>query len=151
MPTIAQALSDDEVQSAAAYFASLKARPWLRVIETDTVPKSYVALGNIRLRLPDGGVEPIGNRIVELPEDEQAALNRDPKSGFVAYVPMGSVAKGKALVATGDGKTTKCAICHGETLKGLGIAAPIAGRHANYIVRQLYFSKTAAARGRRRR
>lgn len=139
MSTIAQALSDDEVQSAAEYFASLKARPWLHVIETDTVPKTYVAPGNIRLKLPDGGAEPIGNRIVELPEDEKAALNRDPKSGFVAYVPMGSVAKGKTLVATGDGKATKCAICHGETLKGLGITPPIAGRHANYIVRQLYF------------
>lgn len=147
MPIIAQALSDDEVQSAAAYFASLKARPWLRVIETNTVPKTYVALGNIRLKLPDGGAEPIGNRIVELPEDEKAALNRDPKSGFVAYVPMGSIAKGEVLVATGDARTTKCAICHGETLKGLGIAPPIAGRHANYIVRQLYFFQDGSRSG----
>jgi cytochrome c553 len=85
------------------------------------------------------GTEPIGSRIVALPEDEEAALNRDPKSRFVAYVPTGSVAKGEALVATGDGKTTKCAICHGATLTGLGVAPPIAGRHANYIVRQLCF------------
>jgi cytochrome c553 len=147
MPSIAQALPDDEVQSAAAYFASLKARPWVRVVETDAVPKTYVAPGNIRLALPDGGTEPIGSRIVELPEDEEAALNRNPKSGFVAYVPTGSVAKGKALVATGDGKTTKCAICHGATLKGLGIAPPIAGRHANYMVRQLYFFQDGSRSG----
>jgi cytochrome c553 len=147
MPSIAQALPDDEVQSAAAYFASLKARPWVRVVETDAVPKTYVAPGNIRLTLPDGGTEPIGSRIVELPEDEEAALNRNPKSGFVAYVPTGSVAKGKALVATGDGKTTKCAICHGATLKGLGIAPPIAGRHANYMVRQLYFFQDGSRSG----
>jgi cytochrome c553 len=147
MPSIAQALPDDEVQSAAAYFASLKARPWVRVVETDAVPKTYVAPGNIRLALPDGGTEPIGSRIVELPEDEEAALNRNPKSGFVAYVPTGSVAKGKALVATGDGKTTKCAICHGATLKGLGIAPPIAGRHANYMVRQLYFFQDSSRSG----
>jgi cytochrome c553 len=147
MPAIAQALSDDEVQSAAAYFASLKARPWVRIVETDTVPKTYVAPGNIRLKRPDGGTEPIGSRIVELPEDEEAALNRDPKSGFVAYVPTESLAKGEALVATGDGKTTQCAICHGETLKGLGDAPPIAGRHANYIVRQLYFFQDGSRSG----
>ncbi len=147
MPAIAEALSDDEVQSAAAYFASLKARPWVRIVETDTVPKTYVAPGNIRLKLPEGGTEPIGSRIVELPEDEEAALIRNPQSGFVAYVPTGSIAKGKALVSTGDGKTTQCAICHGETLKGLGDAPPIAGRHANYIVRQLYFFQDGSRSG----
>jgi cytochrome c553 len=75
------------------------------------------------------------------------ALNRDPKSGFVAYVPTESVAKGEALVGTGDGKTTQCAICHGETLKGLGDAPHIAGRHANYIVRQLYFFQDGSRSG----
>ena len=147
MPTISQALSDDEVQSAASYFASLQARPWVRVIETDTVPKTYVAPGNIRLKLPNGGTEPIGGRIVELPEDEEAALNRNPRSGFVAYVPTGSIAKGKTLVSTGDDKTTQCAVCHGETLRGLGDAPSIAGHHANYIVRQLYFFQDGSRSG----
>jgi cytochrome c553 len=147
MPAIAEALSDEEVRSAAAYFASLKARPWVRVVETDTVPKTYVAPGNIRLKLPNGGTEAIGSRIVELPEDEEAALNRNPQSGFVAYVPTGSIAKGKELVSTGGGKTTQCAVCHGETLKGLGDAPPIAGHHANYIVRQLYFFQDGSRSG----
>jgi len=147
MPTISQALSDDEVQSAASYFASLQARPWVRVIETDTVPKTFVAPGNIRLKLPNGGTEPIGSRIVELPEDEEAALNRNPRSGFVAYVPTGSIAKGKTLVSTGDDKTTQCAVCHGETLRGLGDAPSIAGHHANYIVRQLYFFQDGSRSG----
>ncbi len=147
MPSIAQALSDEEIQSAAAYFASLTARPWVGVVETDTVPKTYVAPGNIRLRLPNAGTEAIGNRIVELPEDEEIVLNRDPRSGFVAYVPTGSIAKGESLVATGGGKTTQCAICHGPTLKGLGAGPPIAGRHANYIVRQLYFFRDGSRSG----
>jgi cytochrome c553 len=147
MPTISQALSDDEVQSAASYFASLQARPWVRVIETDTVPKTFVAPGNIRLKLPNGGTEPIGSRIVELPEDEEAALNRNPRSGFVAYVPTGSIAKGKTLVSTGDDKTTQCAVCHGETLRGLGDAPSIAGHHAIYIVRQLYFFQDGSRSG----
>jgi cytochrome c553 len=139
MPAIAQALTDADFQSAAAYFASLTVRPWVRVVETDTVPKTYVAPGNIRLALPGGGPEPIGNRLVELPEDAQAALDRDPRSGFVVYAPTGSLANGQTLVTNGGGKTTACAICHGAALKGLGTTPTIAGHHANYLVRQLYF------------
>jgi cytochrome c553 len=139
MPAIAQALTDADFRSAAQYFASLPPRPWVRVVETNMVPKTYVAPGNIRLVLPSGGSEPIGNRLVELPADEQAALDRDPRSGFVVYTPTGSLAKGQALVTTGGGKTTACGICHAATLKGLGTMPAIAGRHGNYIVRQLYF------------
>jgi cytochrome c553 len=138
MPEIAQALSDADVQAAAAYFASLPARPWVRVVETDTVPKTYVNSNSMRVALPGGGTEPIGSRVVELPEDEAAAVARDPRSGFVAYVPTGSIARGKTLVTTGGGETTACVICHASTLKGLGTTPPLAGRHANYLVRQLY-------------
>ena len=63
---------------------------------------------------------------------------RDPTSGFVAYVPTGSIAKGKELASTGNGKTLPCGICHGRTLQGLGDVPAIAGRHPNYIVRQLW-------------
>jgi cytochrome c553 len=60
-------------------------------------------------------------------------------SGFVAYVPRGSIARGKGLASTGDGgKTVPCSICHGRTLQGLGDVPAIAGRHPNYIVRQLW-------------
>ncbi|MCL2430736.1 MAG: c-type cytochrome [Alphaproteobacteria bacterium] len=140
MQDIAHALSDADVQSAATYFASLPARPWVRVVETDTVPKTYVNPGNMRLALPGGGTEPIGDRIVELPGDEEAAIERDPRSGFTVYAPTGSIAKGEALVSNGaEGRTTPCGACHGPTLQGTAIAPPIAGRHGNYLVRQLYF------------
>ncbi|HLN38286.1 MAG TPA: cytochrome C [Xanthobacteraceae bacterium] len=138
MTAIAQAISEADVHAAADYFASLKPRPWIRVVETDTVPKTYVGPGNKRLRLPGGETEPIGNRIIEIPEDEAVVLNRDPRSGFVAFVPKGSIAKGQAIVATGADKTVPCGICHGPTLKGLGEVPPIAGRQANYVVRQLF-------------
>lgn len=138
MTAIAKAISDDDVRVAADYFASLKPRPWIRVVETDTVPKTYVGPGNKRLRLPGGGTEPIGNRIIEIPEDENVVLNRDPRLGFVAFVPKGSIEKGEALVTTGgNGKTIPCGICHGATLTGLGEVPPIAGRQATYVVRQL--------------
>jgi cytochrome c553 len=138
MTTIANAISEEDVHAAADYFAALKPRPWIRVVETDTVPKTYVGPGNKRLRLPGGETEPIGNRIIEIPEDEEVALNRDPRSGFVALVPKGSIAKGQVLVTTGADRTLPCAICHGPTLKGLGEVPPIAGRQANYVVRQLF-------------
>jgi cytochrome c553 len=138
MTAIAKAISEEDVHAAADYFASLKPRPWIRVVETDTVPKTYVGQGNKRLRLPGGATEPIGNRIIEIPEDEEVVLNRDPRSGFIAFVPKGSIAKGQAIVTTGADKTVPCAICHGPTLKGLGDVPPIAGRQANYVVRQLF-------------
>ena len=140
MVSISKAVADAEVQDAAEYFASVKPRPWIRVVETDTVPKSFVGPGNKRLVHPNGGTEPLGNRIIEVPEDEEVVVYRDPSSGFVAYVPKGSIERGKQLVTTGgDGKTVRCAICHGQTLRGGGDEAPpIAGHHPNYIVRQLW-------------
>ena len=102
------------------------------------IPRTYVGPGNKRLLLPAGGTEPIGNRIIEVPEDEEIVLNRDPRAGFVAYVPTGSVAKGKELAASAGGRTVPCGICHGPTLQGLGDVPAIAGRHPNYIVRQLW-------------
>jgi len=118
MVAIAQAILDADSLAAAEYFASLKPGVWTRVVETDTVPKSYVGAGGMRFVAPDGGREPIGNRIIVLPQDEERAKSRDPHSGFIDYVPLGSIARGEALVATGGGKTIPCAICHGQALKG---------------------------------
>jgi len=148
MTTIAKAITDDEVRSAAEYFASVKPRPWIGVVETDTVPKTYVGPGNKRLRLPEGGTEPIGNRIIEIPEDENVVLNRDPRLGFIAFVPKGSIAKGEALVTTGgNGTTTPCATCHGQNLTGIAEVPPIAGRQANYVVHQLFMFQDGTRAG----
>ncbi len=40
MTAIAKAICDDDVRAAADYFAGLKPQPWIRVVETDTVPKT---------------------------------------------------------------------------------------------------------------
>jgi cytochrome c553 len=83
--------------------------------------------------------EPIGQRIIEMPENLERTELRDSASGFVAYVPVGSIEKGEALVTTGGGgKTIPCAICHGADLKGLGPVPGLAGRSPSYIVRQLF-------------
>jgi cytochrome c553 len=148
MITIAQAISDADVLAASEYFSSLKPGVWTEVVETDTVAKSYVGGDAMRYVAPEGGTEPIGNRIIVLPQDEARAKSRDPHSGFIDYVPTGSIANGEALVSSGGGgKTIPCAICHGQTLQGIGELPPIAGRPPIYIVRQLNDMKTGARSG----
>lgn len=148
MVAMAKVLSDEQVKAAAEYFAQLKPVPgYNKVVETDTVPKSYVGSGGMRFVTPAGGEEPIGRRIIVLPQDEARAHMRDPKSGFIDYVPKGSIAKGGELMAGGNGRTVACAICHGPTLKGLGEVPSIAGRPAQYIFRQLNDMKTGNRTG----
>jgi cytochrome c553 len=149
MNAIAKAMSDEEIKQASEWAASLKPGPWVKVEETSSVPKNYVSIkGRMRLPMPGGGMEPLGNRIIELPQDPFRATSRDPHSGFIAYVPVGSVAKGEALVKTGGGgKTIACGICHGDTLKGLADVPRLAGLHPVYIVRQLCNFQTGASNG----
>lgn len=149
MNAIAKATTEEDSRQAAEWFASLKPNPWVKVVETDTVPKSFVSSkGRMRFALPGGGTEPIGNRIIELPDDQARAMSRDPHSGFVAYVPKGSIAKGEALVKSGGaGKTINCTFCHGDDLKGLGDVPRIAGLHPIYIARQLYNFQAGTSHG----
>ena len=134
----AKAMSDEEIEAAAHYFSSMKWTPWIKVVETTTVPKTHVG-GGMFLRLEGDAKEPIGQRIIETPENTEATeILRDSRSGFIAYVPVGSLKKGEALVVNGGaGKTTACGICHGADLQGLGPVPGIAGRSPSYIVRQL--------------
>ena len=100
----------------------------MKVIETATPPKTFIATaGRHRQLHPDGGTEPIGHRILQIPEDPFRTEIRDPHSGFIAYVPPGSIARGEALVKAESGKTVQCAICHGEGLKGKGEVPRLAG------------------------
>ena len=145
MNNIAGGIHDDDMRKAVEYFAALKPAVWYKVVEADTVPKTWVNGGRMRLPLPGGATEPLGNRIITLPQDPEKVESRDPHSGFIAYVPKGSVKRGEALVTTGaSGKTLACAICHGEGLKGLGDVPRLANIHPIYIVRQLYNFQTGA-------
>ena len=139
MGPIAKATSDEDVRQAAEYFASLKPKAWLKVIETATPPKTFIATaGRHRVLHPDGGTEPIGRRILAIPEDPYRTEIRDPRSGFIAYVPPGSIARGEALVKGGAGKTVQCTQCHGEALTGMGQVPRLAGQHPLHIARQLF-------------
>lgn len=147
MNGIAMEATDEEVKQAAAYFASLPRRPFQKVVEAAMAPKTYLANGRMRFPDPAGGTEPIGNRIISVPEDISVVRLRHPYSGFVSYAPPGSLARGKALVETGGGKTIACGICHGPELKGLVNIPRLAGMHPIYTARQLYWFKDGTRAG----
>lgn len=132
---IAKAVTDEEVREAARYYAALPRPVWNKVVETDTVPKTELRTGGMRFAL-GGDSEPIGSRIIELPQAPERADLRDSRFGFVANVPVGSVARGEALVK-GGGQTPACASCHGPDLKGLGEVPHLTGRSPMYVFRQL--------------
>jgi cytochrome c553 len=157
MIDLAKALTDEELKAAAEYFGAIKWTPWIRVVETKRVPATRI-VGNLFLPVRPAGTEPIGGRIIEMPEDEeQAETLRNPRSGFVAYVPIGSINRGKDLVTTGgmrivgnkivQGKTTACGTCHGVNLTGVADVPPIAGRSPSYMVRQLWDIQQGARNG----
>lgn len=140
MASFTKSLTDDEIRDAAKYFTAIPASPWIKVVESAEVPKTRPR-GGIFLTLEgaDAGTEPIGERIIETPvSTRDTEILRNSRSGFIAYVPPGSLKKGETLVTTGDGKTTACTVCHGADLKGLGPVPTLAGRSPSYIGRQLY-------------
>jgi cytochrome c553 len=138
MTAAARAMTDTEAQTAAAYFSALKPKRIVKVVESDEVPKTYIAR-LFFVKQDAGGTEPLGRRIVEMPDDVQQFELRDTRSQFTAYVPVGSTARGEVLAKTGgSGVTVPCATCHGPDMKGLGSIPGIAGRSPSYIVRQLY-------------
>ena len=131
MVDFAQAMTEAEIIQAAAYYAALPPTVRIKVIEVATVPKMRSQEG---LWLPheSGAREPIGNRVIETPADVNREQLRDPHAGFIAYAPVGAVAKGRRLAGQ-----LGCAGCHGAGLRGADAPA-IAGRSPSYLGRQLY-------------
>jgi cytochrome c553 len=148
MADFAKAMTDAEIRTAAEYFGSIPWQaPWVKVKETSTVPKTHIE-GGLFITQVGGATEPIGQRIIEVPENEELSEGlRDPRSGFIAHVPPGSLKKGEALVKNGAGKTIRCGVCHGEDLKGFGPVPGIAGRSPSYLIRQIYDMQVDARKG----
>jgi cytochrome c553 len=144
MEHFAKSMTDAEIEAAAKYFTSIPAQPWIKVVETDSVPKTRPQGGMyLVVEGAEAGKEPIGNRIIETPiSAHDTEFLRNPRSSFTAYVPPGSLKKGEALVKEGTTasgkKVTACTICHGSDLRGLGPLPTLAGRSPSYLTRQLY-------------
>ena len=142
MTANAKTLTTDDAKAAATYFSSIKPRPIVRVVETDTTAKVHV-ISWFLAAVPNDEREPLGQRIIEVPDNLAQYISRDSRSRFTAYVPVGSIKQGKELAENGD-KAVQCGSCHGAGLKGNGSIPGIAGRSPTYVFRQLYDFKDGA-------
>jgi cytochrome c553 len=144
MAGFAKGATEEEVRAAAEYFAAQPYPKRIKVIESRTAPRVRLQ-GGMYMAIPDGdggGMAPIGDEIVEVPDDNLRAEARDTRLGWTAYVPAGTLSRGKALAAK-----HQCGLCHGAGLRGLGPVPPLAGRSPSHTMRQLFDMKTGARRG----
>jgi cytochrome c553 len=154
MVMLAKALTDEEMKQAADYFSAVTWRPHVTVIETDLVPATRI---QGELFIPTANkvtehrlTEPIGKRIIEVPTDVDVnQVLRNSRGTWVAYVPVGAIARGKNLVTTGGssivnneivlGRATACTTCHGQDLRGMAPdIPPLAGRSPSYLAREIF-------------
>jgi len=134
---VADAITSDEIDAAAEYFSALRPRSAVRIVEALKAPKTRVVDWHLAVA-STLGLEPLGGRIIEVPENLEQFERRDGRSRWIAYVPPGSVQRGRTLATSGGNKTATCGVCHGPDLRGLGPIPGIAGRSPSYIIRQLY-------------
>jgi cytochrome c553 len=136
-----------EAEIAGQYFSRETLRPRVVVLERSRVPRTQV-VGSVYTPIADGGEEPLGTRLIELARDSAQHENRDEQMRYVAYVPPGSIARGRALTRNGNhGQTVACITCHGNKLQGMGPIPPLAGRSPSYLLRQLLAFQTGARSG----
>jgi cytochrome c553 len=135
MVKIAKALTDQEIDDSAKYFAQQKLRRRVYVIESLRIPRAERAAW---IYEEVGGTEDLEERLLEVTNDLVRHERRDDRLEYLAYVPPGSLNRGKRLVVTGDGgKTVVCASCHLASLKGTDKIPPLAGRSPTYLLRQM--------------
>ena len=132
MAETAAAATPSDIHAAAVYFHGLRYRSHVRVVEIATVPALHAEA--FVLATGPGPRKPIGQRIVETPVDFASFERRDPRTAYIAFVPPGSIARGRAVAAR-----VGCAACHGAGMKLWG-----AGRSPSYIVRQLLAFRSGA-------
>lgn len=147
MVSLAKQLTDEEIESAAAYFGGQRHRSYIKVIESKTSPKVRAA-GNVYFRQPGNETEPLGERVMEVVDDADRFELRDTHTAYTAYVPVGSLKAGDKLAHSwGPGGSLACTSCHGKDLKGVGDVPPLAGRSPTYIARQLIDFQTGSRTG----
>ena len=128
----------EDAAAAAEYFSAQQLKPRVVVLERSRVPRSHV-VGWLYVAAKGGGDEPLGERLLEFAPDAERHERRDDEMRYVAYVPVGSVARGESLAHS---PATPCVTCHGEGLRGVGLIPPLAGRSPTYILRELLAFKT---------
>jgi cytochrome c553 len=138
MRGIADSATPSEVKDAARYFSKLTPRRRARVVEAERIPRVRPGTG-LYFLATEAGEEPLGERLIEVATDAERHELHDARVEYVAYVPLGSIARGQELAKRGvpGAKNSACTSCHGSKLRGAGPAPPIAGRAPSYLLRQL--------------
>jgi cytochrome c553 len=139
MAEMAYVISEKDLRTAAEYFAKIpkSQQKWIRVVETANAPANHVGAGGARFL--DKGTATIAvapDMIYEVAENDEVELRND-HVGFVDYVPMGSLAKGRTVAMGNRGQMRTCGSCHGDDYRGHEDAPRLAGRSAYYLIRQL--------------
>ncbi|MGL4314407.1 MAG: c-type cytochrome [Sphingomonas sp.] len=145
MQKIAKAVPADQLAAAARYFASIKPHRFGRVVETVNIPHVTSNPGPWHYTGAKG-TEPLGGRLIEVPDDFERHEMRDSRLSYTAYVPAGSIARGKDLAQHWAKGAYACATCHGASYQG-GIGPRLAGRSPSYLARQIYNFKSGARGG----
>jgi cytochrome c553 len=146
MAGFAKGMTDDEIKQVAAYYSELKPAKWTKVSESEMAPKTIVGRNSQRTKLPGSDMEQVGMRVIEV-ADNPAAVRQMVQPAFTAYVPKGSIAKGRNIATTGGGKAEACTGCHGNKLQGDEDVPSLAGRSPVYIARQIYSFKNGILKG----
>jgi cytochrome c553 len=155
MLKIAKAMTEEEIEASAKYFAQQKLRRRVYVIESLRIPRAERAAW---IYEEVGGTEDLDGRMLEVTNELVRHERRDDRLEYLAYVPPGSINRGKRMVTTGKAadvqeltsrnpadqapvagtvKTVVCATCHGPKLTGTDKIPPIAGRQPTYLLRQM--------------
>jgi cytochrome c553 len=144
MTNVALAVTDSEVEIAARYFASMKAKARYTVVESARVPLLNEA-GGLYVAKGDRDAQLLGSRIIEVTTDLRRHELRDATETFISYVPPGSIARGRKIAPKPERTpSTSCVSCHGPALRGVGVIPPLAGRSPAYTLRQLVAFRTGA-------
>jgi cytochrome c553 len=137
MRGIADSATAQEVTTAARYFSKLHPRRRARVVEAESIPRVRPGVG-LYFLAGESGEQPLGQRLIEVATDAERHELHDAQVEYVAYVPPGSIARGRELAKRGvPGVKSACTSCHGPKLRGVGLVPPIAGRSPSYMLRQL--------------
>jgi cytochrome c553 len=144
MRASAENAADAEVASAAEYFSGLRLTRRVEVVEATVIPR-VVESAWVYVMVGGEGTEVLGRRIIEVAIDHERHELRDPATAYRAYVPQGSIARGRTIAQIGQGgPALACVACHGTDLRGVGGVPPLAGRSPTYIVRQLLAFRTGS-------
>lgn len=141
MHAVAAAMTAEEIDATARYFSQQKLARRHYVIEAINIPRAEPS-DWVYKEVP--GSEDLGERLLEVAPDITRHQHRDPKMQYTAYVPPGSLARGKQLAAGDKGRFQACAGCHLQNLKGTDTIPPIAGRSPTYLLRQLLAFRNGA-------